>query len=170
MMTNQIHLYNHVEDAWEANLADWVDQRSLASLDGHETWLVTGSYFQASWIRRKALSLKRSLFGIQVFDRRSLREHLGRACGLPHGSLGRDALQLLIDTAAVGAEPGYMASGSLLSALDQLGASGAVDRLGPNAVCDILGVPAALQPTLKAVVASDCWTPRLDALLLERVT
>jgi hypothetical protein len=170
MITNQIHLYNHVEDAWEANLADWVDQRSLASLEGHETWLVTESFFQASWIRRKALSLKRSLFGIQVFDRRSLREHLGRTCGLPDGSLGRDAFQLLIDTAAVDTEPGYTASGSLLNALDQLGASGAVDRLGPNAVREMLGVPEALQPALKAVVESVYWAPRLDALLLERVT
>ncbi|HKM58166.1 MAG TPA: hypothetical protein VJX28_05435 [Chthoniobacterales bacterium] len=61
----RIHLYNHVEDAWEASLADWLDQRSLASLEGGETWFVTGSYFQANWVRRMALSRNKSLLGFR---------------------------------------------------------------------------------------------------------
>jgi hypothetical protein len=165
----RIHLYNHVEDAWQASLADWLDRRSLASLDGDETWLVTGSYFQANWIRRMALSRNKSLFGIQVFDRRSLRQHLARACGLPEQFLGREALQVLLDTTAAEAALGYTGTGSLLSALDLLGASGALDRLGADAVCEMFDVPEALRPTIKEITSSSYWTSRLDLLLLDGV-
>ena len=165
----RIHLYNHVEDAWEASLAGWLDQRSLASLEGVDTWLVTGSYFQANWVRRMALSRNKSLFGIQVFDRRSLRRHLSRIYGLPEQSLGREALQVLLDSAAAESVPGYTGTASLLNALDLLGASGALDRLGQEAVCEMLDVPGALRPAIAQVISSACWIPRLDTLLLERV-
>jgi hypothetical protein len=67
----RIHLYNHVQDAWEANLANWLKQRSQESFSGYETLFVTGSNFQANWIRRMALSQKVPLFGIRFFDRRA---------------------------------------------------------------------------------------------------
>ncbi len=165
----RIQLYNHVEDAWESTLADWLDRRSLASLEGNETWLVTGSYFQANWIRRMALSRNKSLFGIQVFDLQSLRQDLARVCGLPDPSLGREALQVLLDTNAADAAPGYTGTGSLLNALDLLGASGALDRLGLQAVCELLDVPEALLPTLSEISSSAYWTSRLDLLLLDQV-
>jgi hypothetical protein len=164
----RIHLYNHVEDAWEASLADWLDQRSLANLEGGGTWLVTGSYFQANWIRRMALCRNRSLFGIQVFDRPGLRRHLSRIYGLPEKSLGREALQVLLDSAAAELVPGYTGAGSLLSALDLLGPSGALDRLGQEAVCKMLDVPAGLETAIGQVTSSACWIPFLDKFLLER--
>jgi hypothetical protein len=166
----QIHLYNHVEDAWESGLADWLDQRSHASLEGDETWLVTGSYLQANWIRRMALLRSKSLFGIQVFDRRSLRRHLAVICGLQGESLGREALQVLLDTTAAQAAPGYTGTGSLLNAVDLLGASGALDWLGLKTVFEMLDVPEAFQSTIKEITSSAHWTPRLDSLLLDRVT
>jgi len=52
----RIHLFNHAEDAWEANLANWLEQRSKESFSGRETWFVTNSYLQGNWIRRMALS------------------------------------------------------------------------------------------------------------------
>ncbi len=166
----RIHLYNHVEDAWESSLANWLDQRSRASLEGEETWLVAGSYFQASWIRRMALSRNKSLFGIQVFDRRRLRRYLAGLCGLPEQSLGREVVQLLIDSAAAEVAPGYTGTGNLLNALDLLGASGALKQLGLETVCTLLEVPEPLQATIGEIISSPYWTARLDSLLLDRVT
>ncbi|HKM58165.1 MAG TPA: hypothetical protein VJX28_05430, partial [Chthoniobacterales bacterium] len=75
----------------------------------------------------------------------------------------------MLDSAAAESVPGYTGTGSLLNALDLLGASGALDRLGQEAVCEMLDVPGALQPAIRQVTSSAYWIPRLDTLLLERV-
>jgi hypothetical protein len=167
-MTQKIHLYNHVEDAWEANLADWLKERSHASLKGHETWLVVGSYFQASWLRRCALSRKIPLFGIQFFDRMALREHLCRVCLVPYYALGREALEALLEIAA-GEDPAFRARDSLLHALEELAGSDYLATRGLEAACELLNVPDRLRGTIAELISSPCWAPRTDAVLLERM-
>jgi hypothetical protein len=167
-MRQKIHLYNHVEDAWEANLAHWLQERSLASLEGQETWLVVGSYFQASWLRRCALAQNRPLFGIQIFDRRALREHLCRVCHVPHYALGRDAIEVLLDI-AVGAEPAFRARNALLSALEELAGSDYLTTRGLEAACALLNIPEKLRATMEELISSPCWMPRTDATLLEQM-
>ena len=167
-MTQKIHLYNHVEDAWVATLADWLKERSLASLEGHETWVVVGSYFQASWLRRCALSRNVPLFGIQFFDRRALREHLCRVCRVPYYTLGREALEALLEIAA-GEDPAFRARDALLRALEELAGSDYLATRGVEAACDLLNVPDRLRGTIAELISSPCWAPRTDAVLLERM-
>jgi hypothetical protein len=135
----RIHLFNHAEDAWESNLAIWLEQRSHQSFSGHETWFVTNTHLQGNWIRRMALSHRKTLFGIHFFDRRTLRKHLCRLCGLPDPSLGRETLQILLDAAA--GQSQYTAARSLLDAIDDLGASGWLDHYGLDAAFSILRIP-----------------------------
>jgi hypothetical protein len=164
----QIHLYNHVEDAWEANLAQWLKERSIAGLEGRETWLVVGSYFQASWLRRRALSENRPVFGIQIFNCRSLREHLCRICRVPYYSLGREAIEALLETAA-GGDTLFRASGALLRSLEELAASDYMVTRGLEAAFGLLNVPDRLQGAIEELICSPFWAPRIDALLLEQI-
>jgi hypothetical protein len=160
----RIHLFNHAEDAWEANLANWLEQRSKESFSGHETWFVTNSYFQGNWIRRLALSHRKALFGIQFFDRRTLREHLCRLFGLPSPSFV--TLQILLDAAA--GQNRYSAARSLLDAIDDLGASGWLDHYGLDAAFSTFRIPEQLQPAVRQLTSSVHWSPRVDSILLQR--
>ncbi len=162
----RIHLFNHAEDAWEANLANWLEQRSKESFSGHETWFVTNSYFQGNWIRRLALSHRKALFGIQFFDRRTLREHLCRLFGLPSPSFV--TLQILLDAAA--GRNRYSAARSLLDAIDDLGASGWLDHYGLDAAFSTFRIPEQLQPAVRQLTSSVHWSPRVDSILLQRAT
>jgi len=165
----RIYLYNHAEDAWEANLASWLEERSRESFSGHETWFVVGSYLQANWIRRMALSQNKALFGIQFFDRRTLRQRLCHLFGLPGPSFGRETLQILLDAAAGKENAEYTVTRSLLYALDELGASGCLDEIGLEEAFSILKVPEPLQPAVRELTSSDHWSPRADSTLLKRI-
>jgi hypothetical protein len=166
----RINLYNHVEDAWEADLANWLRQRSQQSLCGHETLFVTGSNFQANWIRRMALSQKVPLFGIRFLDRRALRQHLCHLLGLPGASFGWETLQILLDAVAGEYDTENIVTRSLLYALDDLGASGYLDQDGLESVFSTLKVPELLRPAVTELISSVHWSPRVDAILLERMT
>ncbi len=164
----RIHLFNHAEDAWEANLANWLEQRSKESFSGHETWFVTNSYVQGNWIRRMALSHRKTLFGIQFFDRLTLRQHLCRLFCLPSPSFV--TLQILLDAVAGQNLIEYTAARSLLDALDDLGASGWLDHYGLDAAFSTLRIPERLQPALRQLTSSVLWSPRVDSILLQRMT
>jgi PD-(D/E)XK nuclease superfamily protein len=166
----RIHLYNHVEDAWEANLANWLRQRSEQSFSGHETLFVTGSNFQANWIRRLALTQKIPLFGIQFLDCRSLRQHLCRLLGLPGQAFGWETLQMLLDSAAGKDNAENIVTQNLLYALDDLGASGYLDKVGLESLFSAFKIPEQLRPVIKELTSSMYWRPRVDAILLERMT
>jgi hypothetical protein len=165
----QIHLYNHAEDAWEANLSTWLEERSRESLSGHQTWFVVGSYLQANWVRRMALTQNKALFGIQFFDRRTLRQHLCHLFGLPSPTFGRETLQILLEAAAGNENAEYTVTHSLLSALDSLGASGYLDKIGLERAFSALKVPESLQPAVRELTSSLHWSPRVDSILLERI-
>jgi hypothetical protein len=162
----RIHLFNHAEDAWESNLAIWLEQRSHESFSGHETWFVTNTYLQGNWIRRTALSHRKTLFGIHFFDRRTLRKHLCRLFGLPDPSAGRETLQILLDAAA--GQSQYTAARSLLDAIDELGTSGWLDHYGLDAVFSNLRIPEGLRPAVGRLTSSVYWSPRVDSILLQR--
>jgi hypothetical protein len=153
----RIHLFNHAEDAWESNLAIWLEQRSHESFSGHETWFVTNTYLQTNWIRRMALSHRKTLFGIHFFDRRTLRKHLCCLFGLPDPSFGRETLQCLLDAAA--AQSQYTAARSLLDAINDLGASGWLDNYGLDAAFSALGIPEGLRLAVKQLTSSVYWSP-----------
>src|SRR5262245_15356603 len=164
---NHLHLFNHAMDAWEYNLADWLEQGSIECLSGKEAWFVTGSYVQANWLRRIALSEGKALFGIQFFDIRLLRQHLSKLFGLPSPSFGYETLRILLEAAAVDNE--YTATSSLLDALDDLASSGWLARNGLDAALQTLRIPEYLQPDVRQLTASDYWKPRVDLTLLERL-
>jgi hypothetical protein len=165
----RIHLFNHAEDAWEANLANWLERRSQATFAGHETWFITNSFVQANWIRRMALSHGKPLLGIQFYDRRTLRQHLCRLFGLPSPSFGRETLQFLLAAIAGHDESEHTATRSLLEAIDALGGSGWLDHYGLDTAFKTLGVPERLQPAVRKLASSGHWSPRVDSILLERV-
>ena len=98
---NYLHLFNHARDAWEYNLADWLERCSRDCLSGKKAWFVTGSYMQANWLRRQALSEGKTLFGIQFFDIRLLRQHLCQLLGLPSPSFGHETLRILLEAATL---------------------------------------------------------------------
>src|SRR5260370_12275084 len=161
-------LLSHAEDAWGAHLANWLEQRSKESFSGHETWFVTNSYVQGNWIRRMALSHRKTLFGIQFFDRLTLRQHLCRLFCLPSPSFV--TLQILLDAVAGQNLIEYTAARSLLDALDDLGASGWLDHYGLYAAFSTLRIPERLHPALRQLTSSVLWSPRVDSILLQRMT
>jgi hypothetical protein len=163
---NRLHLFNHAIDAWEHNLANWLAQRSLESLSGKEAWLVTGSYTQANWLRRMALSEGKALFGIQFFDNRLLRQHLCKLLGLPSPSFGHETLRILLEAAAVESE--YTAPASLLEALDELASSGWLAKNDLDAAIRMLRIPEDLKHAMKQLTGSEYWKPHVDLILLQR--
>jgi hypothetical protein len=164
---NRLHLFNHVIDAWEGNLSNWLERRSLECLSGREAWFVTGSYLQANWLRRMMLSEGKALFGIQFFDIRLLRQHLCQLFGLPSPSFGHETLRVLLEAAA--GEDEYTATSSLLDALDELANSGWLARNNLDAAVRMLRLPEHLKPAVQQLIASEYWKPRVDSILLERV-
>src|SRR5215471_6842665 len=163
---NHLHLFNHAMDAWEYNLADWLEQRSAECLSGKEAWFVTGSYLQANWLRRMTLSEGTALFGIQFFDVRLLRQHLSKLFCLPSPSFGYETLRILLEAAAL--ENEYTATSSLLDALDDLAASGWLARNGLDAAFRVLRIPGYLEHAVRQLTGSEYWKPKVDLDLLER--
>jgi hypothetical protein len=165
----RIHLFNHVEDAWEANLAHWLEQRSKETFAGHETWFITNTFVQANWIRRMALSHGKPLFGIQFYDRRTLRQHLCGLFGLPTPSFGRETLQFVLEAVAAHDQSAYAATRSVLEAIEALAGSGWLDQYGLDAAFTTLMIPERLQPAVRQLASSGHWSPRVDSILLGRV-
>ena len=163
---NHIHLCNHARDAWEYNLADWLERCSRECLSGKQAWFVTGSYMQANWLRRQALSEGKTLFGIQFFDIRLLRQHLCQLLGLPSPSFGHETLRILLEAAAI--ENEYTATSSLLDALDELAASGWLAANDLDATFRLLRVPEDLKDPVRQLVCSEYWKPQVDLLLSQR--
>jgi len=163
---NHLHLFNHAVDAWEYNLADWLEQCSIECLSGKEAWFVTGSYMQANWLRRMTLTEGKALFGIQFFDVRLLRQHLCKLFGLPGPSFGHETLRILLEAAAL--ENEYTAASSLLDALDDLAGSGWLARNGVDCAFCALRIPKYLEHAVKQLTGSEYWKPRVDLVLLER--
>ena len=117
-----------------------------------------------------ALTQNKALFGIQFFDRRNLRQRLCHLFGLPSPSFGRETLQILLEAAAGKENAGYAVTRSLLSALDALGASGYLDQIGLEKAFSILRIPESLQPAVRELTSSVHWSPRVDSILLDRIT
>jgi hypothetical protein len=163
---NRLHLFNHAVDAWEYNLAGWLEQRSVECLSGKEAWFVTGSYMQANWLRRMTLSEGKALFGIRFFDVRLLRQHLSKLFCLPSPSFGYETLRILLEAAAL--ENEYTATSSLLDALDDLAASGWLVSNGLDAAFRALRIPEYLEHAVRQLTGSEYWRPRVDLVLLER--
>ena len=163
---NRLHLFNHARDAWEYNLADWLEDCSRECLSGKEAWFVTGSYMQANWLRRQALSEGKTLFGIQFFDIRLLRQHLCQLFGLPSPSFGHETLRILLEAAAL--ENEYTATSSLLDALDELASCGWLAANDLAAAFRLLRVPENLKNAVRQLVCSEYWKPHVDLLLSER--
>jgi hypothetical protein len=163
---NHLHLFNHAVDAWEYNLADWLEQRSVECLSGKEAWFVTGSYMQANWLRRMTLTEGKALFGIQFFDVPLLRQHLCKLFGLPSPSFGHETLRILLEAASL--ENEYTATSSLLDALDDLAGSGWLARNGLDSGFRALRIPKYLEPAVRQLTGSEYWKPRVDLVLLER--
>ncbi len=158
----RLHLYSHAGDAWESGLGEWLRRRSLAACAGGQTWFVTNSSQQATWIREQALHSGLTLFGIQFMGCRCLRQRLSRLAGLPSPVFGRETLRLLVDAAlSAGQTQNIKPRGNaLLSALDELAASGWLDGFGAPAAFRLLGISGS--PLISRLVESDLWRPRTD--------
>jgi PD-(D/E)XK nuclease superfamily len=163
----RLHLYSHAMDAWESGLGEWLRRRSVAGASGEKTWFVTDSYQQTSWLREQALHSGLTLFGIRFMNCRALRQRLCRIAGLPTPVFGRETLRLLVDCALSHPAAGTSkpAGTFLLKALDELAASGWLDRSGDQAAFNLLGVPASARRVLARLTESDFWRPRTDRKL-----
>jgi PD-(D/E)XK nuclease superfamily protein len=164
---NRIHLFNHAFDAWEDSLRNWLERESAANFSNRATWLVTGSFVQANWIRKMALRSSCKLFGVQFMDLRMLRRKLYRAYNLPSPSFGREAIELLLQTAL--RETSNFDAHHLLSALDELWTSGWLDKHSLDQGFSLLRFPMNVRPALKALIDSEFWKARADTTLLARV-
>ena len=91
-----IHLFNHVDDAWEHDLRFWLEKGTKAALSGQKVWMVCRSFLQANWLRRRAMEERMPIMGVRFFDLRRLRRELCLRAGLPTPSFGRETLSLLL--------------------------------------------------------------------------
>ncbi len=174
----QVYLYNHVDDAWESRLGAWLRHQSAMAVNGAETWLVTGTFAQANWLRRKALNEAWTVYGIRFFDLRTLRQHLYKIYSLPTPSFGRETLLLLLRAAAQenihSPQSSYPACGPLLDGLAELAGAGFLqnERQSGNALEEafaIVSAPPELRSTLQKLLQSPYWRPQADLELLKRV-
>jgi PD-(D/E)XK nuclease superfamily len=164
---NRIHLFNHAVDAWEESLWQWLEKESAANFSNHTSWLVTGSFVQANWIRKLALRQGNKLFGVQFMDVRTLRRRLYAACKLPSPSFGREAIELLLQTAL--GETSNLNAHQILGALDELSTSGWLGQHNLDQAFALLRIPTNVCTALKGLVESEFWKATADAILLERV-
>ena len=165
---NRIHLFNHALDAWEESLRQWLEKESAANFSRHSTWLVTGSFVQANWIRKIALRQGSKLFGVQFMDLRTLRRRLYAAYDLPTPSFGREAIELLLQTAL--GETSNLNARQLLGALDELSTCGWLGQHNLDQAFALLRVPTNVRSALTGLVESEFWKAKADTILLERVS
>jgi PD-(D/E)XK nuclease superfamily len=163
-----IHLFSHVDDAWEYDLRAWLEAGTKAALSGEKIWLVCRSFLQANWLRRRAMEERKAIVGIRFLDLRRLRRELCLRAGLPTPSFGRETLSLLLRARMGETEASSAFSGQVLDALDDLAASGWLDRFGSGAAIDLLRIPQGLRDSVEQIIGSLFWRPRVDRALVEK--
>ena len=161
-----IQLFNHVDDAWEDGLRHWLEAGSEAAISGKKAWMICRSFVQANWLRRRFLESGRTLVGIRFLDLRRLRRELCLRAKLPTPSFGRETLSLILRASMTEAESASAFAGQLLDALDNLAASGWLDRFGSDTAMNILHVPQNLRPPVYGIIESLLWRPRVDQALV----
>jgi hypothetical protein len=163
-----IHLFNHVDDAWEHDLQSWLEEGTRAALSGQKVWMVCRSFLQANWLRRQAMDERNPIMGVRFFDLRRLRRELYLYAGLPTPSFGRETLSLLLRARMEETEASSAFVGQVLDALDDLAACGWLDRFGSSAALDLLGIPQKLRDPAEQIINSLFWRPKVDRALAER--
>ncbi|HZC34210.1 MAG TPA: hypothetical protein VE242_01285, partial [Chthoniobacterales bacterium] len=162
-----LQLFNHVDDAWADNLRSWLEAGTQAALSGQKVWMVCRSFLQANWLRRRAMEEGKAIIGVRFLDLRRLRRELCLRAGLPTPSFGRETLSLLLRARMEEAEASSAFAGQILDALDDLAASGWLERFGSGSAIDLLGIPPGLRNAVEQVVDSLFWRPRVDRALVE---
>jgi hypothetical protein len=163
-----IHLFSHVDDVWEDDVRAWLETGTEAALSGEKIWLVCRSFLQANWLRRRAMEERKPIVGVRFLDLRRLRQELCLRAGLPTPAFGRETLSLLLRARMEETEASSAFAGQVLDALDDLAASGWLDRFGSAAAIDLLGIPPGLRDSVEQIIGSLFWRPRVDRTLVER--
>jgi PD-(D/E)XK nuclease superfamily len=163
-----IHLFSHVDDAWEDDVRAWLKAGTDAALSGQKVWMVCRSFLQANWLRRRAMEERKPIVGVRFLDLRRLRRELCLRAGLPTPAFGRETLSLLLRARMGQAEASSAFAGQVLDALDDLAASGWLDRFGSSAAIDLLGIPQGLRDSVEQIIGSLFWRPRVDRALVEK--
>ena len=163
-----IHLFSHVDDAWADDLRAWLEAGTKAALSGEKIWLVCRSFLQANWLRRRAMEERKAIVGVRFLDLRRLRRELCLRAGLPTPSFGRETLSLLLRARMRETEASSAFAGQVLDALDDLAASGWLDRFGSGAAIDLLGIPPELRDSVEQIIGSLFWRPQVDRALVEK--
>jgi PD-(D/E)XK nuclease superfamily len=168
MASPSIQLFSHVDDAWEDSVRSWLEAGTKAALSGQKVWMVCRSFLQANWLRRRAMEEGKAIMGVRFLDLRRLRRELCLRVGLPTPSFGRETLSLLLRARMEETEASSAFAGQVLDALDDLAASGWLDRFGSGAAIDLLGIPPGLRDALEQIIGSLFWRPRVDRALIEK--
>src|SRR6266699_3675188 len=127
MASPSIHLFSHVDDVWEDDLRAWLEAGTKAAVSGQKVWMVCHSFLQANWLRRRALEEGKPIVGVRFLDLRRLRQ------------------ELLLRARMAETEASSAFAGQILDALDDLAASGWLDRFGSGAAIELLGIPPELR-------------------------
>jgi hypothetical protein len=106
--------------------------------------------------------------GVRFLDLRRLRRELCLRVGLPTPSFGRETLSLLLRARMEETEASSAFAGQVLDALDDLAASGWLDRFGSEAAIDLLGIPPGLRDAVEQIIGSLFWRPKVDRALVEK--
>ena len=167
-MSVSLRLFNHVDDAWEHDLRSWLEEGTRAALSGQKVWMVCRSFLQANWLRRRALEEQKPIVGVRFLDLRRLRRELCLRTGLPTPVFGRETLSLLLRARMEETEAASAFAGQVLDALDDLAASGWLNRFGSGPAIDLLGIPPALHDAVEQIVGSLFWRPKVDQTLVEK--
>jgi len=168
MVSPSIHLFSHVDDVWEDDVRAWLEAGTKAAVSGQKVWMVCRSFLQANWLRRRALEEGKPIVGVRFLDLRRLRQELCLRAGLPTPAFGRETLSLLLRARMAETESSSAFAGQILDALDDLAASGWLDRLGSGAAIELLGIPPELRDAVEQIIGSLFWRPRVDRALMEK--
>src|SRR5260370_35892815 len=103
--------------------------------------------------------------GVRFLDLRRLRRELCLRAELPTPSFGRETLSLILRASMTEAEAASALAGQLLDALDNLAASGWLDRLATDAAMHLLHVSANPRPAVRGIIESSLVRHRLDRAL-----
>src|SRR5438132_5449235 len=168
MASPSIHLFSHADDVWEDDVRAWLEAGTEAALSGQKVWMVCRSFLQANWLRRRAMEEGKAIVGVRFLDLRRLRRELCLRAGLPTPAFGRETLSLLLRARMGETEASSAFAGQILDALDDLAASGWLDRFGSAAAIDLLRIPHELRESVEQIIGSLFWRPRVDRALVEK--
>src|SRR6267378_585785 len=158
MASPSIHLFSHVDDVWEDDVRAWLEAGTKAAVSGQKVWMVCRSFLQANWLRRRALEEGKPIVGVRFLALRRLRQELCLRAGLPTPAFGRETLSLLLRARMAETESSSAFAGQILDALDDLAASGWLDRFGSCAAIDLLGgIPPQLRDAIEQIIGSLFW-------------